>query len=70
MRLLIERIEGIDGEILGLLDDRNDVYQEAKATGYSKKAMRDIIARRKKDPNALQEEQAILDTYLTALGME
>ncbi|NIJ15625.1 uncharacterized protein (UPF0335 family) [Sphingobium vermicomposti] len=70
LRLLIERIEGIDGEILGLLDDRNDVYQEAKATGYSKKAMRDIIARRKKDPNALQEEQAILDTYLTALGME
>lgn len=70
LRQLIERIENIDAEILGLLDDRNDVYQEAKATGYSKKAMRDIIARRKKDPNALQEEQAILDTYLTALGME
>jgi len=70
LRQLIERIENIDAEILALLDDRNDVYQEAKATGYSKKAMRDIIARRKKDPNALQEEQAILDTYLTALGLD
>lgn len=70
LRQLIERIESIEAEILAGYEDRNDVYQEAKATGYSKKAMQDIIARRKKDRNALLEEEAIFETYLTALGME
>ena len=70
LRQFIERIESIDAEILAGIEDRNDVYQEAKATGYSKKAMRDIIARRKKDRNALLEEEAIFETYKTALGIE
>jgi len=70
LRQFIERIESIDAEILAGIEDRNDVYQEAKANGYSKKAMRDIIARRKKDRNALLEEEAIFETYKTALGIE
>jgi len=70
LRQFIERIESIDAEILAGIEDRNDVYQEAKATGYSKKAIRDIIARRKKDRNALLEEEAIFETYKTALGIE
>ena len=70
LRQFIERIESIDGEIAGMQDDRADVFAEAKATGYSNKAMRDIIARRKKNREALMEEEAILDTYLTALGLE
>jgi len=70
LRQFIERIESIDAEILGMQDDRNDVFLEAKASGYSKKAMQDIIARRKKSRDVLQEEEAILETYLAALGIE
>lgn len=70
LRQFIERIESIDAEILAGIEDRNDVYQEAKANGYSKKAMRDIVARRKKDRNALLEEEAIFETYKTALGLD
>lgn len=70
LRQFIERIESIDGEIAGMQDDRADVFAEAKATGFSNKAMRDILARRKKNRDDLKEEEAILDTYLSALGME
>lgn len=70
LRQFIERIENIDSEIAGMQDDRNDVFLEAKANGYSKKAMQDIIARRKKSRDVLMEEEAILETYLSALGME
>ncbi|MDG2515641.1 DUF2312 domain-containing protein [Sphingobium yanoikuyae] len=70
LRQFIERIESIDCEIVGMQDDRNDVFLEAKANGYSKKAMQDIIARRKKSRDVLMEEEAILETYLSALGME
>lgn len=70
LRQFIERIESIDGEIAGMQDDRADVFAEAKATGYNNKVMRDIIARRKKNRDALMEEEAILDTYLTALGLD
>lgn len=70
LRQFIERIETIDGEIAGMQDDRADVFSEAKATGFSNKAMRDILARRKKNRDDLKEEEAILETYLSALGME
>jgi uncharacterized protein (UPF0335 family) len=42
---------------------------EAKGRGYDTKAIRTIIRLRKKDAQERLEEEAILDTYLHALGM-
>ncbi|WP_245968643.1 DUF2312 domain-containing protein [Hephaestia caeni] len=69
LRLLIERAERLEEEKKGIADDIKDVMAEAKSRGYDAKAIRAIIAIRKKDKDAYQEEQAILDLYLTAMGM-
>lgn len=69
MRLLIERIERMDEEIRNAQDDRKDVLAEARGRGYDTKAMLDIIARRRKSREDVAERDAIMDTYLQALGM-
>ena len=70
LRLLIERTERLEGEKQGISDDIKDVLQEAKSRGYDPKVIRKIIAIRKKKAESVQEEQAILETYLSALGMQ
>jgi uncharacterized protein (UPF0335 family) len=69
LRLLIERIERIEEEQKGLADDKRDVYGGAKATGYDVKTMRAVVKLRKMERNARQEEEALLDVYKDALGL-
>jgi uncharacterized protein (UPF0335 family) len=69
LKQLIERIERLEEEKKALSDDIRDVYAEAKGTGFDTKAIRKIIALRKKDHAERKEEEAILDLYLQALGM-
>jgi uncharacterized protein (UPF0335 family) len=70
LRLFIERIERLEEEKKGISDDVKDVYLEAKANGYDGKIMRQIVRLRKMQPHDRQEMEAILQTYLAALGME
>ena len=70
LRLLIERIERLSEEVKGIQDDIKDVYLEAKANGYDPKIMRQIIRLRAMPQHDRQEMEAILQTYLAALGME
>ena len=69
LRLLIERAERLEEEKKGLNDDIKDVFSEAKGRGYDAKAMKKIMAIRKKKREEYQEEEAILETYMQALGM-
>lgn len=69
LRLLIERAERLEEEKKGIGDDLKDVMAEAKSRGYDTKAIRKIIAIRKKKREEYQEEEAILETYMHALGM-
>ena len=69
LRAFIERIERLEEEKKTIGDDINDVYGEAKGRGYDTKAMKKIVAMRKKDANERYEEETVLDTYLAALGM-
>ena len=69
LRLLIERAERLEAEKKGIADDIKDVLAEAKARGYDAKAIRQIMAIRKKKPEEYQEETAILELYMTAMGM-
>lgn len=70
LRLLIERAERLDEEKRGIADDIKDVMAEAKSRGYDPKAMRKIMAIRRKKREEYQEEEAILETYMQALGMK
>jgi len=69
LRLLIERIERLNEEKKGIQDDIKDVYAEAKAVGYDTKILRAVIRLRAMKPDDRAEYQAVLDTYLTALGL-
>jgi uncharacterized protein (UPF0335 family) len=69
LRLLIERAERLEEEKKGITDDIKDVMAEAKGRGYDPKAIRRILGIRKKKKEEYQEEEAILEVYLQALGM-
>jgi uncharacterized protein (UPF0335 family) len=69
LKAIVERIERLLEEMKALQGDVKDVYAEAKGNGFDTKILRKIIALRKKDINERQEEEALLDLYMHALGM-
>lgn len=69
LKSFVERIERLEEEKKAIADDIRDVYAESKSNGFDVKALRAVIRLRKQEPAERQEHQAILDTYLNALGM-
>ncbi len=67
LRSFIERLEE---EKKALADDIREVYSEAKGTGFDTKIMRQVIRLRKMENADRQEQEAMLDLYLSALGMK
>ena len=70
LRLFLERIETLEEEKKGIADDIRDVYAEAKGNGWDTKTMRRLVALRKLDPDARAEQQALLETYAKAIGLD
>ena len=70
LRLGIERVERLEEEKKGISDDIKDVFTEYKSRGFDTKMMKEVIRLRKMQPHDRQEMEAILQTYLAALGME
>lgn len=69
LRSIIERIERLEEEKAGLAADVREIFAEAKANGFDNKALRQIIKLRKMEANERYEQEAIVDTYMRALGM-
>ena len=69
LKSFIERIERLEEEKAALAEDIREVYSEAKGNGYDVKIMRQIVRLRKMDTSDRQEQEAILETYMAALGM-
>lgn len=69
LRAFVERIERLDEERQTIADDIREVYAEAKANGFDTKTLRRVIRLRKQDSAERQEQEALLDLYLHALGM-
>jgi len=69
LRAIVERIEHLEEEKKAISDDIRDVYAEAKGNGYDVTALRTVIRLRKQDKDERAEQEAILETYLHALGM-
>ncbi|TVS02803.1 MAG: DUF2312 domain-containing protein [Rhodobacteraceae bacterium] len=70
LRQFIERYEHLDAEKKDITDQQKEVMAEAKGRGYDTKVLRKIIALRKRKPDEIAEEEAVLELYKTALGME
>ncbi len=69
LRLFIERIERLEEEKTALTADIREVYAEAKGHGFDTKIMRQVVRIRRLDKADRQEQEAVLDLYLSALGM-
>lgn len=69
LRLFIERIERLEEEKRGMMDDIKDVYAEAKSTGFDSKTMRKIVGLRRMEKHHRDEADALLETYRQALGL-
>ena len=69
LRSLVERVERLEEEKAALTADIREVYAEAKGHGFDTKIMRQVVRIRKLDKADRQEQEAVLDLYLSALGM-
>ena len=69
LRQFIERFERLEAEKKDIADQQKEVMAEAKGRGYDTKVMRKVIALRKREPDDIAEEEAVLDMYKEALGM-
>lgn len=69
LKSIIERVENREAAKAEIGDEIKDIYTEAKGNGFDAKALRRIVALRKQDPDKRAEQDAILDTYMHALGM-
>lgn len=69
LRAFVERIERLEEEKQALAEDIREVYAEAKANGFDTKTLRQVVKLRKQDAAERQEQEALLDLYLHALGM-
>ena len=69
LKSFVERIERLEEEKRALAADIKEVYSEAKGSGFNTRIMRQVVRMRKLDKADFQEQEAVLDLYLNALGM-
>ena len=69
LKAIIERVERLEEEKKEVADQIKEIYAEAKANGFDAKTIRKVVNLRKKPTEEREEEEALLDLYLSALGM-
>ena len=69
LRNLISKIEKLEEEKKEIGEFITDAYREAKSQGFDAKAIRAVVALRKKDPQEITEQEELIDIYKHALGM-
>ena len=69
LKAFVERIERLEEEKKAIADDVRDVYAEAKANGFDTRALRAVVQLRRQDADERREHEAVLETYMHALGM-
>jgi len=68
LKTIVERIERLEEEKAGIAGDIKEVFAEAKGEGFDVKILRKVVRIRKQDKAKRQEEEALLDLYLSAIG--
>ena len=69
LRQFVEQFEALEAQKKDIADQQKEVMAEAKARGYDTRVMRKVIALRKRKPDEIAEEEAVLEMYKAALGM-
>lgn len=69
LRQFIERAEHLEAEKKAISEQEKELFAEAKGRGYDTKVMKKLLALRKRKPDDISEEEAILEMYKAALGM-
>ena len=69
LRSFVERLETLEAEKKEIADQQKEVMAEAKGRGYDTRALRRILALRRRNPDEMAEEEAVVDLYRSALGM-
>ncbi|EEW25911.1 DUF2312 domain-containing protein [Rhodobacter ferrooxidans] len=69
LRQFIERFEQLEAEKKDVTEQQKELMAEAKGRGYDTKVLRKVVALRKRKPDDIAEEEAVLELYKTALGM-
>jgi uncharacterized protein (UPF0335 family) len=69
LRQFIERWERLQAEKQDITDQQKEAMAEAKGRGYDTKVMKKVIALRKRNRDDIAEEEAVLEMYMSALGM-
>lgn len=69
LRQFIERYEQLDAEKKDVSEQQKELMAEAKGRGYDTKVLRKVVALRKRKPDEIAEEDAVLEMYKAALGM-
>ena len=69
LRQFVERFERLEMEKKDIADQQKEVMAEAKSRGYDTKVLRQVVALRKREPDDIAEEEAVLEMYKEALGM-
>ena len=70
LKAFLERVERVQAEINDLNQDKSEIYSEIKSAGFDVKIVKEILKIRRKDYSERQEHDALLETYLAALGMD
>lgn len=70
LRRIVERVERLEEEKLGIAADIRAIYAEAKAVGFDPKIVRKVIRLRSMEPHQVEEEETLTEIYKRALGMQ
>lgn len=68
LRSIVEKVERLEEDKRSVQTDIAEVYKEAKDDGYDVKILRKVVSLRRKSMSDRQQEEALMETYLTALG--
>ena len=68
LRQFVERIEHLDAEKRDISEVRKECLAEAKGRGYDTKVLLKVVALRRRKPDEIAEEEAVLTMYLEAMN--
>lgn len=69
IKAIVERVERLEEEKAVTAEDIRDVYKEAKSKGLDVATLRRVVRLRKQDKAKREEQEAMTELYLHALGM-
>jgi uncharacterized protein (UPF0335 family) len=68
LKTIVERIERLEEDKAAISGDLKEVYLEAKGEGFDVKILRKVVRLRKQDKAKRQEEESLVDLYMSAIG--